>query len=61
MHQLTSWPDAKGKGIVDWIMVETRERPDGEPIACDTFLLRTDGVIITSEGSDICLCRTQRN
>ena len=53
MHQLTSWPDAKGKGIVDWIMVETRERPDGEPIACDTFLLRTDGVIITSEGSDI--------
>lgn len=50
---LTKWPVSGQDSIVDWVTVEVREKPEGPSVASDTFLLRNDGQVITTSGSDI--------
>lgn len=47
-----SWPVSGKDSIVDWVVVETREAIAGPTISSDTFLLRTDGWLITQTGND---------
>ena len=52
LRGLKKWPVSGQDSVVDWVTVEVREKIDGPAISSDTFLLRNDGMLITSEGND---------